>query len=215
MLFGKSTKNYGHAGQVYAQYCSTHFEEIAKRIHEMFTKLGETASMKPAERIWFAVMTSLVVGAQIANASGITTFDVKSLGEFLIHNLKRLRGRSHASMQGSKPDELVQAYMQQHQDKALLVESFQKPGQSTSYDPMILKSPKADRIVYQYAKLDGVVRVSKTDFTTWLLRSKGIRWANIAQTFADELEIRPVKVQLGLGTSWQLPRSLCLDITIG
>ena len=213
MLFGRVHHNYGNAGLVYSQYCANNHEGIMARVQQMFRALGEKASMKPAERIWFAVMASLVVGAQSANAAGITNFNVKTLGEFLIKNLAQLRARSHSSMQGSTPSELIQAYMQQHQDKALIVEYLQKKGQ-TNYEPAVLKTPKADRIVYQYAKLDNMVRVSKSDFTTWLKKSKHIQWANVAKQFHEDLKCWEVKVHLGHGTGWQLPRAACLDMEV-
>lgn len=213
MLFGKVHHNYGNAGQVYAQYCANNHESITARVQAMFSALGAKANMRPAERIWFAVMAALVVGAQTANAAGITNFDVKTLGEFLIKNLAQLRARSHSSMQGSTPAELIQAYMQQHQDKALVVEYLQKKGQG-NYDPVVLKTPKADRIVYQYAKGDNMVRVSKSDFITWLKKSKHIQWANVAKQFLDELKCWEVKAHLGHGTSWQLPRAACLDMEV-
>lgn len=213
MLFGNTHHNYGEAGQVYAQYCANNHEAIQGRVQKMFSALCDKAGMKPAERIWFAVMASLVVGAQTANAAGITNFNVKSLGEYLIKNLAQLRGRSHSSMQGSTPAELIQSYMQQHQDKALVVEHFQKQGQ-TNYEAVVLKTPKADRIVYQYAKLDNLVRVSKSDFTTWMKKSKHIMWANTAKNFMEDLKCHEVRVHLGHGTGWQLPRAACLDMEV-
>ena len=213
MMFGKVHDNYGHAGQVYAQYCAKNHAQIREQVQAMFTKLGHAGKMKSSERIWFAVMASLVVGAQTANAAGLTKFDVKAMGQFLLKNLAQLRGRSHASMQGSTPPELVQAYMQQHQDKALIVEEFQKQGQA-NYIATVTRAPKADRIVYQYAKKDKMVRVSKSDFATWLQKSKHIRWANMAEQFRDDVGAKEVRTKLGFGTAWELPRAYCLDMNV-
>jgi len=213
MLFGKVHHNYGEAGKVYAQYLATNSATIRDSVQKMFTKLGSHGRMKASERIWFAVMAALVVGAQTANAAGITKIDVKSMGEFLMKNLGLMRARSHSSMQGSSPHELIQAYMQQHQDKALIVASFQSKG-TTAYIAEVLRVPKSDRIVYQYAKSDMMVRVSKSDFTTWLLKSKHIRWANVAKQFHEDLGAVDTKTKLGLGTGWELPRSICIDMKV-
>lgn len=213
MLFGKVHSNYGEAGQVYSQYCANNHEQIREKVQAMFTKLGNVGKMKASERIWFAVMSALVVGAQTANAAGITQINVKSMGEFLMSNLAQLRARSHSSMQGSSPPELIAAYMQQHQDKALVVEHFQKKGQG-NYMAEVLRPPKTDRIVYQYAKKDLMVRVSKSDFTTWLQKSKHIRWSNVAKQFLEEVAAYEIKVKLGHGTPWELPRSACLDMKV-
>jgi len=213
MLFGQVNRNYGEAGQVYSRYLADNVESVRKRVTEMFTRLGDVGKMKASERIWFAVMAALVVGAQSANTAGLTKFDVKGLGNFLMKNLTQLRARSHSSMQGSTPPELIQAYMQQHQDKALIIEHLNRRG-LVNYVAEVIKPPKSDRIVYMYAKKDGMVRVSKSDFTTWLNKSKHIRWANVAKQFLEDVQAQESKVKLGFGTSWELPRSACLDMKV-
>ncbi len=214
MLFEALNQNYGHAGQIYAKYLAENHESIKKEVANTFTKLSDHCKMRPAERFWFAIMSSLVVGAKLANRCGLVNIDTTTLVKFLVHNVHNLRGRSSSAMVGSTPAELIAAYMQQHQDKGLIVDHMKIGRGGATYDPIITSSPRADRIVYQLAKKDGIVRVAKGDFTTWLKRSKEINWSTVEKAFRTELKMVAGKLQLGLGTKWQLSRQICLDMHI-
>ena len=215
MMFEGLNLNYGHAGQVYSKYLAAHHAEIKAQVTQTFIACAKIAKMKPQERFWFAIIASLIVGAKTSNAAGLGNIDVTTLGKFLMRNVIRLRTRSHASMLGSTPAELIAAYMQQHQDKGLIVERMVGgAGQARAYNVDIISPPKADRIVYQLAKHDSMVRVSKGDFTTWLKRSKDINFSTVAKKFKDQLDTKVIKTSLGLGTKWQMPRQVCLDIKI-
>lgn len=214
MLFETLNQNYGHAGQMYAKHIATNHADIRAEVADTFTKISTHGNMKPAERIWFAIIAVLIVGAKTANNIGLTDINIKVLGSFLLGNIRNLRARSHSSMIGSTPSELIAAYMQQHQDKGLVVEELH-PGQGIrDWVPQILSVPKSDRIVYQLAKNQSVVRVSKGDFTTWLKRSKEINWSTVQKAFAKDLKLYVTKTQLGYGTKYQMPRQVCFDMHI-
>ena len=108
---------------------------------------------------------------------------------------------------------MIATYMQQHQDKGLIVAELPKQGEK-DYEAQILSPPRSDRIVYHYAKQGGVVRVSKVDFMTWLKRSKEIQWSTVAKKFQQDLNAYVIKTRLGAGTKWELPRSQCIDMEI-
>jgi len=215
MMFEALKLNYGHAGQAYAKYLAQHSTLIKQRVSNTFVKLADAMGMKPQERFWFAMIAALIVGAETANAAGLGNIDVATMGKFLMKNVARLRLRSHSSLLGSTPAELIAAYMQQHQDKALIVDKLVSgTGHGQAYEPNIVSVPKSDRIVYQQANDDGIVRVSKGDFTTWLKRSKNINFSTVAKKFKDELGAYTIKTNLGYGTKWATPRQVCLDIKI-
>ncbi len=215
MMFEGLNLNYGHAGQVYSQYLATHHTYIKQQVMQAFTSCANRMQMRPQERFWFAIIAALLVGAKTANDAGLGNIDVTTLGKFLMKNVERLRIRSHSSMLGSTPSELIAAYMQQHQDKGLIVDKMiHGAGSARGYTPQIISPPKSDRIVYQLAQDDAIVRVSKGDFTTWLKRSKDINFSTVAKKFKSELGAKAIKTSLGLGTKWAMPRQVCLDIKI-
>lgn len=214
MLFETLNQNFGGAGQLYAKYIATNHKQIREDISSTFTKISDHGKMKPQERIWFAVIATLIVGAKLANVTGLTQIDVKLLANYLLKNVTTLRRRSHSSMVGSTPSELIAAYMQQHQDKGLIVDKLH-PGQGgRDYEPHVLSMPRADRIVYQLARDQNVVRVSKGDFTTWLRKSREINWSTVEKQFRQDLKATNTKTMLGIGTKWQMPRQFCLDLHV-
>lgn len=214
MLFEQLNQNYGIAGQAYAKYVAENHEEIRKDVANTFTKISTYADMKPQERIWFAIIAVLIVGAKVANTTALANIDTKGMANYLLRNVKTLRSRSHSSMIGSSPAELIAAYMQQHQDKGLIVEEMHPGKGARDYEPQIISPPRSDRIVYQLGRKQGIVRVSKGDFTTWLKRSKEINYSTVEKQFRRDLNASLTKTMLGIGTKWQMPRQFCLDIHI-
>ncbi len=213
ILFEELNQNYGTAGQVYSKYLAENHEAIRTDINATYVKLSEHGKMKAAERIWFAIITTLIVGAKLANRVGLTEINLKDMSSYLINNITQLRARGKASMTGTTPEELIAAYMQQHQDKGLIVESFAKQG-DMNFDPQIISPPRADRILYQLSKSTMEVRVSKTDFVTWLKKSKNITWASVAPRFKGDCRAYVLKTNLGSRTKWELPRQLCIEMSL-
>ena len=215
MMFEGLKLNYGHAGQIYAKHLAENHAYIKERMEQTFIAITAKMNMRPQERFWFGMITGLIVGAETSNKAGLGNIDVPTLGKFLLQNVVRLRTRSTASLLATTPSELITAYMMQHQDKGLVVDKLVGGrGMARDYEPQIISVPKSDRLVYQQANDDGIVRVSKGDFTTWLKRSKSISWSAVAKKFRDELDTKEIKTSLGFGTKWATPRQACLDIKI-
>jgi hypothetical protein len=210
MMFEALTQNYGHAGQKYARHIAMNHIAVCNLVQDVFMKVSKAADMRASERFWFAIIASLIAGAKLANDCGLTNIDTKSMGSYLMKNVTSLRARSLSSMNSSNPQELVSAYMQQHQDKALIVEEI-KVGRGGSYEPVVIAAPAAKRIVYQVGRKQDLVRVSKTDFVRWLKESRDITFNGVAKHLKTELKMVELKTFLGLGTNFQLSRQTCLD----
>ena len=213
IMFETLNQNYGHAGAVYAKYLAVNHVAVKEEVAQTFIKLANYGKMKESERFWFAIVAALVSGAKFAAAAGLVNINVKTLVAYLLYNIKQLRIRSQATMLGSTPAELIAAYMQQHQDKGLIVERLIKSA-GTGHSPVILSPPRTDKIVYEFARKEGIVRVSKGDFARWLKRSQDIPFSRVSKKFKDELNTVARKTSLGIGTKWQMPRQVCLDIKV-
>lgn len=205
IMFESLHLNYGHAGRVYAQYLATHAELVRARVQTMRAKLGEAQHERPSERFWLAMMAAMIVGAQIAGELELMDIDIRTLASFLVQNLLRLRGRTAESMQSSDPAEILATYIQQHQDKALTVDTFPVARQNTmNYIPEIIGGPpKSAKIIVHIAKKDKLVRLARSDFIRWL-RSRSIPDSLIA-TMLEELKGREMQGMLGIGTAWEIP----------
>lgn len=211
MMFESLHGNYGHAGNEYAKYLAEHHEEVRAKMEMVFVKMSNAGGMRAAERFWFAIMTSLVVGAQIASDIGLVQIDVRKLTQFLMQNLLTLRGRSQDSMVSNDAGEVIAAYMQYHQDRILLVDSFPIGTQnSATYLPEIIVSPKADRLIAHAARDTGAVRFSRVDFLRWL----NIRQVSFGAFRAQVPTMIERKCRLGIGTKWELPPQRVLEFNM-
>lgn len=215
ILFEHLHLNYGHAGKVYAQYIATHADEVRARVQKLRIKLEKTQDERGAERFWFAIMASLVVGAQLAKELQLIDINVKTLMSYLLKTLTELRGRGVESMTASEPGEILATYIQQHQDKVLIVDLFPTKRQNTrSYHPQIISSPRSDRIICHMARDDKLIRFSYTDFVRWLT-SRGMPVHSTLHKFKVILGSSECKVLLGIGTKYEIPsRQRVIEVPI-
>lgn len=211
MMFEGLHMNYGHAGLAYARYLAENHIPVRDRIEEVFVKMSQVGQMRAAERFWFAIMTSLVVGAEIAKKLGLVDIDIRTMTQYLMENLVKLRARSIDSMSSNEPQEILAAYIQQHQDRVLIVDKYPAPRANTvSYLPEVLASPKSDKLLVHASRDDGKVRVSRSDFVRWLA-SRDVNFTTVRESLMKVLSMREVKACLGLGTKYELPRQRCLE----
>jgi hypothetical protein len=196
---------------VYARYLSQNHPKVSDLVKDIFMKVSNAASMRASERFWFAIIASLIAGAKLASECGLVNIDTKALASYLMKNVVNLRVRSVSSMNSSNPQELISAYMQQHQDKALIVEELKMSRGGSRYEPIVISAPSAKRIVYQIGRKQDIVRVSKTDFIRWLKESRDITFNAVVKQLREDLSMVECKTFLGLGTNYQLSRQTCLD----
>lgn len=207
LMFEALHNNYGHAGREYAQYLATHVPAVEARIQAVFKNLALVVKMRAAERFWFAIMTSLIVGAEFAGKLGLVNIDVPALTRYLVQNLTRLRGRSIETMSTSEPAELLAAFMQHNQDKTLIVEEF------GSEIPTIISPPRSDRVVCHIAQKEGIVRFARGDFTRWLdLQGRSVHGA--IRTLRVDLSAKERRTRIGIGTKWELPPQRCIEVAL-
>lgn len=215
LLFEQLNMNYGHAGRVYAQYIATHTAEVEKQVQDMFTGLAQHKHMEAQERFWFAIMASLLVGADIANKLGLTTVDVRSLGAFLLNNVDRLRGRSTEVVMLTSPGEILAAFMQTYQDRALIVDAFPQPRQNKkSYIPDLTGgTPKADKIAYHVSREQRLLRLPMSEFLRWM-EYRNLPAYTIVKRLKNEAGVTELRCKLGFGTRWELPSQRCLQVSL-
>lgn len=215
LLFEQLNQNYGHAGRIYAQYLATHYGEVSERVQEMFKQLALVGKMEAQERFWFAIMASLVVGAEIADKLDLVKIDRRTLLAFLMSTLKRLRGRSGETLHATEPAEVAAAFMQAYQDRGLTVDRFPQPRQNTAtYLPQILGgSPKADKIAYHVSQEERLLRVPVNEFMRWV-DHRGLPPFTIMKRLKDDAGVKTLRCRLGIGTKWELPAQRCLQFSL-
>lgn len=214
LLFEQLNGNYGHAGRLYAQYLATHAGEVEKRVQEMFKKLAAVGKMEAQERFWFAIMAALTVGAELANKLDLVKIDTRSLLQFLMQNLLRLRGRATESLTSVEPVELLAAFMAAYQDRAVVVDKFPSGrANSKTYLPDVIGVPKGDKVVYHMANSEQKIRFPVAEITRWL-EARNLPSSTILRKFKSELHAKELRVRIGMGTKWELPPQRCMEIVL-
>lgn len=214
LLFEQLNTNYGHAGRVYAQYIATHPGEVEKMVQTTFTTVAQACSMEASERFWIAMMSVLLVGANLANRLELTKIDTKLMMRYLLANLKKLRGRSEDVNHLTEPSEIIAAFMQTYQDRALTVDKFPAARQNTSsYMPEIVGgAPRGDKIMYHISRDEHLMRVPINELARWL-EFRELPVYSITKRIQAELSAKTVRVRLGIGTKWELPPQRCYEFS--
>lgn len=83
--------NYGNAGARYAAFLAQNKVGIRQAVTAQGVELAERYSLSPKERFWAMTVTTLLLGAQLSNRCGLTSFDVPALTAFLGQELQRQR----------------------------------------------------------------------------------------------------------------------------
>ncbi|NCF69106.1 MAG: DUF927 domain-containing protein [Chloroflexi bacterium] len=206
-MFGVLDTNYGVAGQVFSEYLATNDNKIQNATAQLYERLYTDWKLNEGERFWAAICATLLLGAALANACGLTRINEKTLSTFLRDNVTRLRVRTNSSMLGSTPRELVIGYLQAHQDGQMVIDAFPAPGQTAL--PQMLSQPSSRLMI---VKGGDMVRIRKQDFTDWLRKSKNLTFSAIEEAMGADLQMRQLNTKLAGGTKWELPKSRCLEL---
>lgn len=210
-LISQLDTNYGLAGLEYAKYLVDNFEAVRNEVQTFRLVLEKKTNLQGPERFWIAAITAMVLGARYAGKAGLVQIDTKRLLNYLINSLHKLRARAVVGKQRLSPRELVAAYAQQHQDGKVTVDWFpQAPGGKR--EPMLEGNHSHVRkAMYVEATEINCMMVSKSDFRTWLEKSKNLKWNDkLIHGFERDLQMVEKKCQLAAGTKFKLPRSQCL-----
>jgi hypothetical protein len=203
--------NYGHAGKVYAKWLTENFDRCQTEVMRMVRRLESKVTVNGPERFWIVAIATMVMGAKYANEAGLTTFDVPRLSTYLINTMYKLRARAVEGRTQLSARELIAAYAQQHQDGKVTLDWF-PTGRGGKRQPILQGNHASVRKVsYVEATETGKMMVSKSDFTTWLRKSKNLRFNDKLQAeFQEQAGMIELKSQLAAGTKYAIPRAMCL-----
>lgn len=212
MMFSKLDDNFGHAGRVYAKFLAGHADEVRLRVETVVAKLATTLQMEAQERFWFSIMAVLMVGAEYASRLDLVKIDTRALGKYLMAALMRLRQRSTQQLVMSSPSEIVAAFMTQHRDSAVIVDRFQKRGESKFIADLTGGIPRTDKMKYQVSRTESIMRVAMAEFTNWL----EFRQLPVSQTLTKlrTAGMRSFKGLLGAGTNWVSTAQVLLEFDL-
>ena len=208
--------HYGRIGEEYGKYLARNVDHVKERVDTWRTKIEEHFESEPAERFWVATVAALLAGMETANKANLANFDVTHMAKYLFGKYKQLRVRVTKSRMSTDPKELLLAYMMQHMHERLVVDKL-IVARGGVYQPTIIGNPANIRkLTYQIGKDQGILRVSKQDFTRWMWATRKLRLSgDLEARFRSDCNMieRP-KASLGAGTQFAMPRGACLDFDI-
>jgi hypothetical protein len=80
-------RNYGHAGEVFAQWLVANAQRLPGLIRKRQEALMTRANADRDERLWFAGLSAILVGAELAKAAGLHDIDVAPVETWIVQTL--------------------------------------------------------------------------------------------------------------------------------
>ena len=84
-------ENYGHAGDIYAEWLVNNLDEVKQTLAQVQAKIDKEVKFTARERFWSAVAACNITGGLIAKALGLHDYDMKAIYDWLIKMLKEMR----------------------------------------------------------------------------------------------------------------------------
>lgn len=170
-------RNYGQVGKIYAEALGGNYQAYYDRVKES-CHMFEQAVADPEknlcnERFWIAFAASVYTGAQIANETVGTMFNVYNIKKFLIEKILELRARSNEeNVVGGCYDHTEQTLTEfLKAELANTVATATMPPKRAGVPPPvdILRPPLQGKPIHvQWVLQQNLLRISRAELTRWL-----------------------------------------------
>jgi len=84
-------ENYGHAGEQYAKYLVSNYQEVVEGVKAVQVKIDRELELTPRERFWSAVVASNIAGGLLAHKIGLIDWNMKDIYGWATDMLQGLR----------------------------------------------------------------------------------------------------------------------------
>ena len=217
--------NYGVAGARYAAFLMANKPVVTKLLKTVGEDFQQRYQFEPKERFWAMTMTTLLCGAALANAAGLTKFDLDRLRDYLTVALgvqrNELKVQEYATMQATADvvgllQEMVGALRNKH---VIMTETIPygvlgKP----LPNPLVDTDPtRLGEVWMQIGDKDGRIRARCRHFNHWL-RERRLNPKQIINGLRSHYHITQSKQTLGSGVIGfdalaRIGRGECYDFT--
>jgi len=76
--------NYGHLGEIFAQFVAKHRSTIASRLHRVMAEIDAEGKILSSERFWSAVIAAVFVTGEICQALGLLPYDAQAIRDWAV-----------------------------------------------------------------------------------------------------------------------------------
>jgi hypothetical protein len=84
-------ENYGHAGDIYAEYLVGHLEDVIDLLRQVQAKIDREVQFTSRERFWSAVAACNITGGLIAKDLGLHNYDMRAIYKWMVDMLQGMR----------------------------------------------------------------------------------------------------------------------------
>ena len=212
--------NHGHAGLEYAAYLGSNQATVEKLVQNTFNKLMAKMNAPAEERFWAAVVTTLYVGAWIADDQKIISLDVDGLLAFLLAQWARMRTSSTVSEGNLNSVDNLSSVLGRflrdmrvrhtlHTDRIWASQGRPKNG-----DVKVIQSTNTFITAkVQIGKQDKQLRVAQVDLGKWM-REEGLSNQAYNAGFKKAFNMKEHVANIGAGTDYATGQMRCWDFDL-
>jgi hypothetical protein len=173
-LFTKLDNNFGHAGQVYAEYLAQNYEKIHSMLVQVEDKFTKEIKVEQHQRFWVSTMAALYLGAALAKQLNLVNFDLPKLKQCLIDTAIAMRDVTKGSLDNDgdssvTSSDLVQQFMHEMSDYTYITEHFPDTKGEVG---QFIKLPERSPVKIYIGKDENRARLDKAAFRKWLSDNK-------------------------------------------
>lgn len=215
--------NYGVAGSVYAEWLVKNKKVVTQALKAVSDDLNNRHQFQNKERFWAATMSTILLGATLANACGLAHFDVAKLSayldEMLAHQRAEMKSQEFATMQAAGDVVgLLQEMMDEIRGKNLIVtDVINYIAAGRPIPAQIYGDPNQLGDVWcQYGTKDGRVRVRVRPFNEWM-RKRKLNPKQVLGMLSKQYIVTQSRQTIGAGVPFldiaRFGRAACYDFT--
>lgn len=200
-------RNYGRAGEVYAQWLVDHMDEAKHMVQQVSAALSKALNPLDKERFWFATVVALIAGAKLAEKAGVLRFDIAALARCLIKHYSVQRYTYSSFKTNDQADDVLGRFATANSDLILRTDIVAKlTGNKVAIAPVMdmQAKPRSLNIIGQLATRDRKLIISAKHFEVWVYQNLGISGTNVAKMLLESGIFRKDKYTLGRGTLYSL-----------
>jgi hypothetical protein len=112
-------ENYGHAGDIYAEWLVKNLEEAIALVRSIQARIDKEVKFTARERFWSAAAAINIAGGLIAKSLGLHDYDMKAIYQWLVGMLAEMR--EEVTPPASTPTVMLGDFINSHMNNALVV----------------------------------------------------------------------------------------------
>jgi hypothetical protein len=136
-------QNYGHAGEIYAEWLVNNLEEAKATCISIQAKIDLELKLTQRERIWSAALAANITGGLIAKQLGLIDWDMKAI--YMAATTMILGIRAEVAPHSDSAVLVVADYINRHLQNILVVNNGVDPRSSLPTFPVL--EPKAELLI--------------------------------------------------------------------